>query len=349
LVPVIVLAALVLSTLLTARMRTIATARALLDIPNSRSSHTIPTPRGGGVSIVVVMLLALPVLAWVQLLPLRLAFALISAGGLVAGIGWLDDRGHVPPRWRLLAHFIAAGVALTVLGGLPPLSVMGETVQLGWVGHALALLYLTWLLNLYNFMDGIDGIAGIHAVTVSLGAVLLYRLTPASGEAWVVLVVFAAAVGGFLVWNFPKARIFMGDSGSGFLGIILGILSLEAAWISSELFWAWVILLGAFVVDATVTLTRRVLVGERVHEAHRSHAYQKAARRLGSHVPVSLAFGGINLLWLLPLACLVVLGRMDGMIAIIVAYLPLACLALWQGAGVPEARQLPDGGRTDMS
>lgn len=345
----LVFAAFALSALLTARMRDVAIARQLIDVPNSRSSHAVPTPRGGGVSIVVVTLLALLILALTEVLPMRSAYALIGAGGLVAGVGWWDDHGHVPAGWRLLAHLIAAAGALAALGGLPLLSVFGATVHLGWLGHGLGILYLVWLLNLYNFMDGIDGIASIQAVTVSLGAALMYRLAPDTGEAWVGPVLLAAAVCGFLVWNFPRARIFLGDAGSGFLGITLGILSLIGAAISPELFWAWVILLGAFVIDATVTVIRRLFRGERVHEAHRSHAYQRAAQRLGSHVPVSLAFGGINLLWLLPVACMVVLGRLDGMVGVIVAYVPLVWFALRQGAGAVEAREAANADRPPLN
>jgi Fuc2NAc and GlcNAc transferase len=315
-------------------------SRELVDLPNSRSSHHVPTPRGGGVAVVVVVLAALPLLAWRGMLPVLSLWAMLGAGLLVAGIGWLDDHGHVAARWRLLAHFAAAAWALAWLGGLPPLPVMGATIDLGWFGHGLAALYLVWLLNLYNFMDGIDGIAGIEAVTVCLGGVALYILSSATDGAWLVPVLVAATVGGFLAWNFPRARIFMGDAGSGFVGIMLGLLSLEAAAVAAELFWGWVILLGAFVVDATVTLVRRLLRGERVYEAHRSHAYQHAARRLGSHVPVSLAFGSVNLFWLLPVAALVALGWMDGFVGVVVAYSPLIWLALRWGAGDAEEMEL---------
>ena len=329
-------ATLVVSAVLTGWLRQLALSRGLVDVPNSRSSHDMPTPRGGGVAILLVVLVALPLLAWRGVLPLASLWALLGAGVLVGGIGWLDDHGDVAARWRLLVHFTAASWALAWLGGLPPLPVFGTTVDLGWAGHGLAVLYLVWLLNLYNFMDGIDGIAGIEAVTVCLGGLVLYRLSAGSGDAWVVPLLFVAAVGGFLVWNFPRARIFMGDAGSGFVGIVLGLLSLQAGGIAPELFWGWVILLGAFVVDATVTLIRRLIRSERVYRAHRSHAYQRVARQVGSHVPVSLAIGAINILWLLPMASLVATGWLDGALAALVAYTPLVWLALRCGAGQAE-------------
>jgi len=147
----------------------------------------------------------------------------------------------------------------------------------------------------------------------------------------------AAAVLGFLLWNFPPARIFMGDAGSGFLGIVLGVLSLQAAWTNPLLLWAWLILLGVFIVDATLTLLRRLLRGEKVYEAHRSHAYQYASRRFGRHLPVTMAVAALNLVWLLPLAMLVAVGWLDGLLGVLVAYAPLVVLAWRFDAGRAEA------------
>ncbi|EHQ53689.1 putative group 4 glycosyl transferase [Ectothiorhodospira sp. PHS-1] len=323
---------------LTGILRRYALSRNLLDVPNARSSHRLPTPRGGGLAIVLVVLGMLPVLWLLGWLEAGALIGLWGSGLLVALVGWLDDHGHVRVSWRLLTHFAAAGWGLVWLGGLPPLPMMGAVWDMGWAGHLLAMVYLVWVLNLYNFMDGIDGIAGIEAVTVCVGAVLLSWLAvgqaglPAAG----VTGVLAAACAGFLFWNFPRARIFMGDGGSGFVGLMLGLLSIQAAWVAPELFWAWVILLGVFVVDATLTLVRRVVRGVPFHQAHRSHAYQHAARRLGRHPPVSLAVGALNLFWLLPLGVLVVLGWLDGVLGVLLAYLPLAWLAWRFRAGVGE-------------
>jgi Fuc2NAc and GlcNAc transferase len=149
--------------------------------------------------------------------------------------------------------------------------------------------------------------------------------------------VLAAATLGFLVWNWPPAKIFMGDAGSGFLGLTLGGLSLQAAWAAPTLLWSWVILLGIFVVDATLTLVRRGIRGEPVYHAHRSHAYQHAAQRWDSHTPVTVAVAAINVFWLLPCAVLVARGSLDGAIGIVVAYAPLIAAAMWLRAGVPDA------------
>jgi Fuc2NAc and GlcNAc transferase len=158
--------------------------------------------------------------------------------------------------------------------------------------------------------------------------------------AWVAPLLLLGAVAGFLCWNFPPARIFMGDAGSGFLGLMLGLLSIQAGWVSPGFFWAWLILLGVFVVDATLTLLRRLVRRQKPYEAHRSHAYQYAARKYGAHRPVTLAVGAINLLWLLPLSMLVGLGYVDGVIGLLIAYLPLLWLAFRFKAGADEAQEL---------
>ena len=328
----------VLAWFLTALLRRYALARSLLDVPNARSSHSLPTPRGGGVTIVVAFLAGLCLAFFAGLgIAAELFYALLGAGLGVALLGFLDDHGHIAARWRLLGHFLAAAWALYWLGGLPPLAVFGGLLQLSWIGHVLAAFYLVWLLNLYNFMDGIDGIASVEAICVCLGGAILYALLETSLLADLPLLMLAAAVLGFLLWNFPPARIFMGDAGSGFLGIVLGVLSLQAAWTNPLLLWAWLILLGVFIVDATLTLLRRLLRGEKVYEAHRSHAYQYASRRFGRHLPVTMAVAALNLVWLLPLAMLVALGWLDGLLGVLVAYAPLVVLAWRFDAGRAEA------------
>jgi len=321
---------------LTAAMRRYAIRRGLLDLPNQRSSHSVPTPRGGGVAIVLSFVASLLVLGAAGVLPSSLLWALLGAGALVAVVGFLDDLGHVPPRWRLLAHFVGAIWVLIWLGGAPSFILFGEIVDLGWTGFVMAALYLVWVLNLYNFMDGIDGIAGVEAVCVCLGAGCLHAMIGQSDIAMVSMSL-AAAVAGFLRWNFPPAMVFMGDAGSGFLGIVLGALSLFAGALAPDLYWSWLILLGVFVTDATVTLLRRLARGEKLYEAHRSHAYQHAARRLGGHLPVTLAVGVINIFWLLPIAAWVGLGELEGLAGVAIAYAPLVALAVHFRAGVPEA------------
>ncbi|WP_298188098.1 glycosyltransferase family 4 protein [uncultured Pseudomonas sp.] len=323
---------------MTGALRRYALVRSLIDIPNARSSHTVPTPRGGGVAIVVSFLLALPLLAAMGLIAWPLAWALLGSGGSIAVLGFLDDHGHIAARWRLLGHFAAAIWALFWLNGLPPIDALGFSLVLGWVGHVLAAVYLVWLLNLYNFMDGIDGIASVEAICVCLGGALLGIAGSSQPTEFVAPLLLAAAVAGFLFWNFPPARIFMGDAGSGFLGITLGVLSLQAAWVAPQFLWSWLILLGVFIVDATFTLLRRLMRGDKVYEAHRSHAYQYASRRFGRHLPVTLAVAALNLFWLLPIALWVGWGGLDGLVGLVIAYAPLIGLAVKYKAGELESR-----------
>lgn len=318
---------------LTGWFRRQALEHRLLDVPNARSSHTIATPRGGGVAIVLSTLVALLVLGWMDRLAWPSVWSLCVGGGVVALIGLVDDRGHVAPRWRLVGHFAAASWALVTLGGVPPLTAMGFVLDVGWSGFALASVYVVWMTNLTNFMDGIDGIAGIEAITVCSSAVFLGEVAAPGKHLWIAPLVLSSATLGFLVWNWPPAKIFMGDAGSGFLGLMLAALSLQFGWVDSRLFWCWVILLGLFVVDATVTLIRRMAHGERFYEAHRTHAYQHAAVRQGAHRPVTVAIGVINLCWLLPVALLVALGWLDGLLGVLIAYAPLVVAAVRLGAG----------------
>jgi Fuc2NAc and GlcNAc transferase len=325
----------VFSFALTHVLRRYALHKSLLDIPNGRSSHTVATPRGGGVAIVVSYLVALVWMLSAGLMARDSFLAMFGAGVLIAALGFLDDHGHIAARWRLLGHFLAAAWALFWLGGLPAIDVFGMTLAPGLVVNVLAAFYLVWLLNLYNFMDGIDGIASVEAICVCIGAAIIYALSGFATLMWLP-VLLACAVAGFLIWNFPPARIFMGDAGSGFLGIMLGCLSLQGAWISSQFLWVWLILLGVFIVDATVTLIRRLIRGDKVYEAHRSHAYQFASRRFGKHLPVTSAVGVINLCWLLPVAVGVARFGLDGALGVIIAYAPLLVLAFVFKAGALE-------------
>lgn len=274
------------SWLLTGQIRRFALANAILDMPNARSSHAIPTPRGGGVAIVLLVLGGTFLASRVEMLHPDAAAAFIVGGGLVALVGWLDDRRGVRPALRALIHFAAAGWAVYLLGGLPSLTVGSGVVALGPLGSLLAVLGIVWMTNLYNFMDGIDGIAGGQALCAGAAGGVLLALSGSAGLASVAFVV-AAATAGFLIWNWAPAKIFMGDVGSGFLGYTFGALAVASENAGGVPLLAWVLLLGVFVVDATVTLLRRVAARQVPHEAHRDHAYQRAVRGGMSHARVS--------------------------------------------------------------
>lgn len=328
----VLVAGALLSWILTGAVLRYAVAARLIDEPNARSAHSSPTARGGGVAIVVSFLLLTLWLGVAGTLESALCVAIFGGGALVAVLGFIDDRRHVPARWRFLGHSVAAAWVLAWIGRLPPVPILGTVVDLGPITILLSALFLVWSINLFNFMDGIDGIASLEAVTVALGAAFVWWLALPAGD-WPLALLFAACVAGFLAWNFPPARIFMGDAGSGFLGLVVATLALASGRAQPVLFWSWFILLGCFMVDATTTLVRRVRRGERFSEAHRSHAYQYAARRHRSHRRVSLAVAVINIVWLLPLAVCVAMRKLDGVAGVIVAYAPLLWLAFHYKAG----------------
>ena len=287
--------------LVTAGTRVCLVSRGVMDLPNSRSSHAAPVPRGGGLGIVLVFLSAVAWLLHRQVVPAALFWAL-SGGGIAIGIvGFLDDRFRLTPWPRLIVHSLAAAWALLCFHAMQPSLFDNYGVFWSWAGRGAALMGLVWLTNLFNFMDGIDGLAGMEAACVSgLGALLLSR-NVLPGYAQVCWMLAAASLG-FLIWNWPPAKIFLGDAGSGFLGFSLGVLALFSSQAGPAFLWPWLILLAVFIVDSTVTLLRRVFSRARWYEAHRSHAYQHAARMWGSHAKVTLAAAGIDIAWLFPFA-----------------------------------------------
>ena len=320
------------SLLITALVRLYLVRQGVLDIPNERSSHSIPVPRGGGISIVVVFLAAVAWLLNRHVIASSLGWAILGGGVAVAAIGFLDDHFQISKWVRLSIHFAAAGWALWWVDGTVPLRLGFSIISWDWVGWILALVGFVWLINLYNFMDGIDGLAGLEAVCAGgFGGLLLLRegLGSHAESAWVL----AAASGGFLVWNWPPARIFMGDVGSGFLGFVLGVFALSSAKAQPGLLWPWLILLLVFIVDSTVTLMRRLIAGDRWYEAHRTHAYQHAARRWSSHSKVTLTIAIVNLVWLFPLAWEACVHPAAGPILTVIAAVPLVYLAFRLHAG----------------
>ncbi|WP_347988050.1 glycosyltransferase family 4 protein [Methylomonas sp. AM2-LC] len=321
----------IISLLLTRLIRYYAVARNVLDIPNQRSSHSTPTARGGGLAIVLVFYSACVYLfltaqissAW---------FYSFSATLLVAVIGFCDDHTPIASRWRFLTHLCSAFLALYFFNGLPLLlipepfaSLLGSsTLIMGWLSYIPLVIALVWILNLFNFMDGTDGIAASEAVFVS--AALAAYLLNIDTSLFMVSISLTAAALGFLIWNWPKASIFMGDVGSGFLGLVLGILILLASQQLAVLLYCGLILFGLFIVDASYTLLVRIKTGQKWYSAHCSHTYQRVAK-LHGHLTVLKMCWAINLLWLLPISWLVFLHPTAALLGIFIAYLPLFAIA----------------------
>lgn len=322
----------IVALLLTQALKRYANANDLIDRPDFRRAHHHPVPRAGGVGFVICFLVAIVLLVWADKLSVTLFNALFFGGGSIAIIGLLDDMGYVAISLRLLWHIITSSLALWLLGGPPVLALGSWTLSSGYLTTVLFILYLSWLTNLYNFMDGIDGLAALEAISVCLLMIFIYTICGFYEHIYP-LWVLAVAVMGFLIWNFPRAKIFMGDVGSGFLGLIFGLLSLNAASLNSNLFWSWLILLGVFIVDATLTLAWRIAQKKDVRRAHCDHAYQHAAVYYRRHPPITLFITAINCLWLFPLALMVGCDVIDPTIGLCAAYLPLIALAMYFGAG----------------
>jgi Fuc2NAc and GlcNAc transferase len=321
--------------LLTGAIRRGAVRRGMLDRPNERSSHTVPTPRGGGLAIVIVTVLATAAGIGLGWIPARIGLALLPGYLLIAWIGWLDDRSGVPAALRLVVHLVAAAWMLLVTIGFPiPVNAAAALAGVG----ALAFLWIAvaWATNLFNFMDGTDGIAASQAVFVGLAGALVASLQGAPVLS-LLLAVVAGGAGGFLIWNWQPAKIFMGDVGSGSLGFLLAAAPIAALGVGIEALWPWVILWSAFAVDATVTLVRRALGRQRIFDAHRSHAYQILSRRWQSHARVALAYGAVNIGWLMPIALVAAVFPQTGPLLAGLAALPLVLVALRIGAGRPDA------------
>ena len=274
--------------------RRYALAHRVLDVPNQRSSHTVPTPRGGGVGIVAAWLLGLGLLTATGRLDPQFSLPLGVGGAVIALLGWWDDLAGLRPVTRLIVQCVVAVWTVAWLGGFPELRLGAGDVALGPWGVFPSILGLVWLTNLYNFMDGIDGLAGSEAVTAGATAALLFASADAPGLA-ALSALLAAGAAGFLIWNWPPARIFMGDVGSTFLGYAFGAIALagdRATGIPATLL---LLPLAVFIMDATWTLLRRLIRGERVYEAHRSHVYQRLVHYGWSHARVTLTVVMCNL------------------------------------------------------
>jgi Fuc2NAc and GlcNAc transferase len=321
----------VVSWMLTGILRRYALQKNLLDVPNTRSSHAIPIPRGGGLAVVLTLFASLVFLFITHRLESSVLVSLFGAGMFVATIGFMDDHGHIPAKWRLLVHFTAAMWGIAWLGDFPPLTLFDHPIHLAWIGYVATAVLLVWLLNLFNFMDGIDGIAASETIFAAGSGLLFAGLAGHIALELVAIAIIGSTVG-FLIWNWPPAKIFMGDVGSGFLGITLGLYAYWAMVEGAVSFWSWMIIFGVFFVDATFTLFMRIYKRAIWYEAHRSHAYQHAARKWG-HLRVTLIVCLINVMWLLPIAFISNSHRDWGFLLTLLAFLPIVVLVSILGAG----------------
>jgi UDP-N-acetylmuramyl pentapeptide phosphotransferase/UDP-N-acetylglucosamine-1-phosphate transferase len=269
------------------------TRRRVIDVPNERSSHDLPKPRGGGIAVVSVMLAGW--IGWAGISGSLDATALVVAGLTLAlaALSFVDDLKNLPARLRLViqALCVAGGLWVTVpeggfTGGLLPV----------WLELPVAGFAWLWFVNLFNFMDGIDGITGVETISIGGGILGLVLLGGTAATLQVPALAMVAAIAGFLVWNWQPSKIFIGDVASIPLGFLIGWMLLETAGASDGLAgWAAALLLPAYYLfDATFTLGKRLLRRENVFEAHRQHFYQQATQKGFSHAGACLAIAALN-------------------------------------------------------
>jgi Fuc2NAc and GlcNAc transferase len=276
----------ILSFLLTYFIKNYAIKKSLVAEVNDRSSHSVPTPHGGGIAIAVTWFLGLGYLFVTNEIDDTLFYAL-SFGVIISVLSFFDDIYELSPKLRLIVQSSVAGFGIYFIGGLESINFGIFTIENQIITNIFAFFMIVWFINLYNFLDGINGYAGSEAVFLALAGFVLF-----GGAHFAVL---AVAVLGFLFWNYNKAKIFMGDVGSTLLGYNIAIFTIYYANIDSVNLWIWIILFGLFWFDATLTLLRRRRNGEQLSQAHKKHAYQRLTQSGWSHYKVTNYSIGLNL------------------------------------------------------
>lgn len=293
--------------------------RSVMDIPGDRSSHSIATPRGGGLAIVVSTIAGVLLYTVLHTSPEPNSVLLLAGGLFLAAISWIDDLRTLPPFVRFAGHAVVVAVTLPLLGLNGALLPFGLPVWLDYLAVGIA-----WLgfLNFFNFMDGIDGISVVETIVIGSGIVLLSVLHDA-GQDDLMISIIIVATAGFGWWNWAPAKVFMGDVGSVFLGYVLGgyLILLSA----DGYFAAALILPAYYLADAVTTLIRRASRGERIWQAHRQHFYQRAVQAGRSHAAVSLSILCIGTI----LIALALASVHIGVLSISVALIIVSLLCYW--------------------
>ena len=308
--------------------RRVAISRDIVANPNFRNLHASPLPVGGGIVFSFVFVFGLFFIWWLNQISDDLFWVLAVGGGVAALFGFLDDLKDIRASRKLAVHLLLSGWVLFWLGG-------GPLSYIEWLPALVAIpasvLFLVWMINAYNFMDGIDGMAVSCVVFVSGAITLVLLLTNGDSEFFSVFVLFLASISTFLFFNWPPASIFMGDSGSAFLGYIFGALILFTVKSGDISIWTWLIVFGYFFADTTVTQLMRIFLVKKWYLPHRSHAYQNLARITGSHLKVT---GGVvlyNVVWILPLTIWSVMKPEMALFAVVLAIAPSLVFAFKYG------------------
>lgn len=273
------------SFLLTFFVKNYAIKKSLIVEVTDRSSHSVPTPHGGGIAIVITWFTGLLYLYFTSSINTSLFFALM-VGVIISVVSYFDDLFELSAKLRLGVQTLVSLLGIYFLGGVNELDFFFFSIQNQFLTNVFAFFLIVWFINLYNFLDGINGYAGTEALFLSLAGFILF------GDSH--FLVLAVAVLGFLYWNFGNAKIFMGDVGSTLLGYNIAIFTLYYTNEHTENFWIWIILFGVFLFDATWTLFRRFKNREKLSQAHKKHAYQRLTQSGYSHTKVVLLAMALN-------------------------------------------------------
>jgi Fuc2NAc and GlcNAc transferase len=320
---------LIISVVITYYIRNFSIKNNLYDIPNKRSSHDMPIPKGGGLSIIILLIITTGTLFYFQMISREIMFSIITGLLIVSVIGLIDDYKNLPIFIRLFGYTFAAIIALYFIGGVNSLFESNHNFfkccdinisRFGDMGPFLAVLFILWLTNLYNFMDGADGFAAIQTICVSLFCSFLFYSSD-NYALFIIMLCMASSTIGFLYWNWSPAKVFMGDVGSCSIGFFFGLLSIYTVKEEMVPISIWMILLAPFIGDATFTLIKRIIKNEKWYEAHNSHAYQKLFQYGLSHSQLTLGLIIINLLLMWPLAIFAQIYQNYDLYIVLLAYI----------------------------
>jgi Fuc2NAc and GlcNAc transferase len=308
----------------------------MLDKPNVRSSHSYPTPKGGGLAFCFVFFVTTGLLYCFREEYRAILFPLFVGAPVVTALGWFDDRSSLPAWLRLLVHLIVAISVYALITDNFSIQVhISFLPKSAWLTTIFCVLFITWSINLYNFMDGADGLAASTGFvgTTLMAAVAYFNNSPSVAMVYLIM---GYCLAGFLVFNWSPAKIFMGDTGSYFIGFVFSSLALITKLHSSVSIYSYLIIFGFFIFDATYTLFRRALRRERVFEAHRMFLFHKLLVRGWSHSSVAILYSAVIVIWLFPLSNLAAMYEDSGILLVILAYSPLFIGAILMKAGEPE-------------
>ena len=301
-----------------------ATKKGIFALPGNRTLHENKTPRGGGIVFSTLFVFGIATLFMLNVINFEVLMVIGVGGFLAASFGFIDDIFDIYEGYKLVIQCLLSIWIIywldssTLIAWIPP-----------WFSLFMTAFLLVWMMNLYNFMDGIDGMAISGGLFISILASVLSFIS-GGFELSIIFILLAFSLIGFLLYNWPPARIFMGDSGSIFLGYCFGALVLKSLITGDISFWVWIIIFSYFWVDTTVTLLLRIVIIKK-YLPHRSHAYQNLARIWNSHVKVTGLVMAYHFIWILPLSVWATIDPNIEILAAFLATLPVILLTLKYG------------------